>query len=83
MHAEIRQVGNSKGIILSKSILKQCRFETEIDMEVLEEGLLIKPVSARRTGWKEAFLAAKPDDDSETTEWLSFENESDNKEWVW
>ncbi len=83
MHAEIRQVGNSKGIILPKSILKQCRFETEIDLEVREEGLLIKPVSGKRAGWKEAFLAAKPENDLESQDWLSFSNESDDKEWVW
>lgn len=83
MHAEIRQVGNSKGVILPRSILKQCHFETKIDMEVLEEGLLIKPVSEKRAGWKETFLAAKLKDGSETKEWLSFTNESDDREWVW
>ncbi len=79
-------MGNSKGIIIPKAVLKQCHFEKAIDMQVVDGSLVIRPVVANpRAGWEEAFLKAKREEgeDPLTEEWLSFPNEFDDKEWEW
>lgn len=83
MHSEIRQVGNSKGIILPKAILEQCHFEHMVDMQVVEGGLIIRPLHEKRAGWKEAFLKAEPESDALNQEWQSFSNNLDDEDWAW
>lgn len=86
MQSEIRQVGNSKGIIIPKAILEQCHFERAVEMQVTEEGLMIRPAQKPhpRAGWEEAFAkAAQQDNDPLDQEWLSFPNEFDELEWKW
>ena len=83
MHSEIRQVGNSKGIILPKAILEQCHFEEAVSLKVIDGGLMITPVSKKRAGWEQAFKNAKPEKDLLAQEWQSFSNESDDEDWKW
>ena len=49
------QIGNSKGIRIPKHLITQARLEnTELELVVVEEGLLLKPVQKLRSGWEEA-----------------------------
>ena len=89
MKANIVQIGNSQGIRIPKILLEQLKFEKTIELEVLPEGLLMRPVSAQsqpREGWAEQFAAALvengADDAREFADW----NENalsafDEKEW--
>jgi antitoxin MazE len=52
----IISIGNSKGIRIPKSILDQCNFNKEAELEVENNKLVIKPIKKRtREGWGEAF----------------------------
>lgn len=55
MRVGIISVGNSKGIRIPKAILEQCSFNTEAELEVQGNALLIRPVKKVREGWEEAF----------------------------
>ncbi|MEI6806024.1 MAG: hypothetical protein WCK49_05900 [Myxococcaceae bacterium] len=83
MHSEIRKVGNSKGIIFPKAIIEQCHFEDTVDIKVVDGGLMITPVHKKRSGWEQAFKNAEPENDTLSQEWQSFQNASDDEEWVW
>ena len=55
MEIPVINIGNSKGIRLSKSILEQYNITSSIEL-ILEKGrIILKPKSAPRKGWKEAF----------------------------
>ena len=60
MQITIRDIGNSKGVVLPKPLLAQVGLDdqTTADMSV-ENGAIVlrKPVRAPRTGWAEAALA--------------------------
>ena len=43
MKVNIVSIGNSKGIRIPKSILDQCNFNKEADLEVEHNKLVIKP----------------------------------------
>jgi len=84
MHVTIRQIGNSKGVVLPKPILAQAGLEDATDAEMsVENGVIIlrKPAKPTRAGWAEAAkkLAAQGGDELVMVE---FGNEAD-AEWVW
>lgn len=83
MRSEIRQVGNSKGIILPKVILEQCHLEEAVELKVIEGELVITPISKKRAGWEQAFKNFKHEKDVLVREWQAFSNESDEEDWVW
>jgi antitoxin MazE len=85
MRVQIVRVGNSKGIRLPKSVLEQCGFKNEAELEVRDGGLHIKPVRRKaREGWEEA-IAASIAQYGEDEELLlgDFPNEFDHTEWEW
>jgi len=56
MKVNIVSIGNSKGIRIPKSILDQCNFNREAELEVQNNKLVIKPVKRKvREGWDKPF----------------------------
>lgn len=65
MEIPIIQIGNSKGIRLSKTILEKYNFRDKVDI-ILEKGqIVIKPIDLPRRDWEDAFrlMAANQDDE--------------------
>ena len=56
--AELVRIGNSKGIRIPKIIIDQARLkEKKLEFKIVDEGLLICPVSKKtRVGWEEIFI---------------------------
>lgn len=55
MELSIIRIGNSKGILLSKSILKRYNIQDKVEV-IFEKGrIILKPVSHTRQGWEDAF----------------------------
>lgn len=55
MDVSVIQIGNSKGIRLSKSILERYNIKDTVEM-ILEKGhIVIKPKTTPRKGWENAF----------------------------
>ena len=77
------QIGNSKGIRIPKAIIKQAHLENvEIDFEVLEEGLLLKPSRKKpRDGWKEQISKALENGVDDGNE--AWEFDLDVEDWEW
>jgi len=50
----LTKIGNSQGIRIPKPLIQQAHLEnTNLELEVLENGLLIKPInSTQRESWK-------------------------------
>jgi antitoxin MazE len=56
MKVNIVAIGNSKGIRIPKSVLDQCKFDKEAELEVENNRIIIKPHRKKsREGWGEAF----------------------------
>lgn len=51
----LTKIGNSQGIRIPKPLIKQANLENvQIDLEVVENGLLLKPtIAPRRKNWKD------------------------------
>ncbi len=85
MRARIVKVGNSQGILLSKSLIRQYNFAGEVEIELTEKGLVVTPVrKPARADWNERFKKAisegqEPEDDM----FEGVGNDFDNQEWQW
>jgi antitoxin MazE len=55
MEVSLINVGNSKGIILSKTILEKYGFVEKIELVMKQDHLELIPVKPPRQGWDEAF----------------------------
>jgi antitoxin MazE len=84
MNTTIRDIGNSKGIILPKSILTQCDIESEVSIEVKNHHIIIKAATPapKRKGWDKAFkeMAKNGDDALVMPDVFNDENTDD---WTW
>ena len=55
MKASIIQIGNSKGLRISKAILERYNIKDTVEL-ILEKGrIILKPMDQPRKGWDEAF----------------------------
>ena len=82
MKAQIIQIGNSKGIRIPKPILEESNLDGQVELEVVEQGLLIKSVTPPRHGWDSAFkkLAANDEDELLISQGT---NTYDEENWRW
>jgi antitoxin MazE len=82
LHLQIRQIGNSRGVVIPKAILEQVGFDNQADLVIEGDKLVLsKPKKNPREGWAEdskAIFAAGEDG----LVLGDFMNEGD-EDWVW
>lgn len=80
MEVSVVQIGNSKGIRFSKTILEKYNIKDKVDL-ILEKGqIIIKPISKPRKGWEKAFKEMSENKDDSLLFDDVFEDENLN-EW--
>jgi antitoxin MazE len=83
MKSTIRNIGNSKGIILPQSFLKECFIEDDVDIEVKENHIIISaPDTIKRKGWEQAFKEMAENGDDQLVIPDLFEDEKIT-DWKW
>jgi antitoxin MazE len=83
MKSSIRSIGNSRGIIIPQSFLKQCFIDKEVNIEVKDNHIIISPAEdVKRKGWADAFkqMAKNGDDELSIPDVFEDENLTD---WEW
>ena len=55
MELSVINIGNSKGIRLSKFILEKYGIEKKVELILEEDHIILKPKSEPRKNWEEAF----------------------------
>ena len=82
MKARIISVGNSKGIIIPATFLKQLSFEDEVEIEIEEGALVVRPVNQSRLGWEEQIEKVMKKGSVKKTAPDFFDDEH-LEEWTW
>jgi antitoxin MazE len=62
MKSKIISIGNSKGVIIPSSFMKDLGLTDSVEMEVVDNTLVIRPVSKVRDGWEERIAQAAKGD---------------------
>jgi antitoxin MazE len=85
MTVDLVRIGNSRGIRIPKSMIKQCGFGDTVELRVENQQLIIAPGHAPRRGWKQVFESAPACSQVEDKLLLRDlrENEFDREEWQW
>jgi len=80
MRTTIRQIGNSKGVIIPASFLAEAGLQNEVEMSLETRSIIITPVKKElRKGWFDGYDAA--DDEDAWDGFTALPGEED--EWVW
>jgi len=84
MRARIVKIGNSQGIRIPKPLLEQTGIMDDVELEVDQNQIIIRPVSNPRSGWDDAFRAmADRSDDKIIDEAENISHSWDDDEWQW
>lgn len=84
MRTSIIRIGNSQGIRIPKVLLQQSHLGTEVELDVEDEKIIIRPASHPRQGWGEKFrLMSGSGDDRLLDEDMTVPTEWDQEEWQW
>jgi antitoxin MazE len=84
MRARIIKIGNSQGIRIPKPLLEQLKINEDVEIEVENEQIIIRPVSNPRVGWDDAFRKmAKNGDDMLSEDEQTLAHIWDETEWQW
>ena len=82
MKVSLVSIGNSKGIRIPKSVLGQCNFNDEAELEVENNKIVIKPVRKKvRAGWDKAFRSMRERKEDVLLVDDSFDIEMKNWDW--
>ena len=62
----LTRIGNSQGVRIPKPFIAGANLENhELDFEIVDNGLLIKPISTKRDNWKENMVPSH-------NQWVNF-----------
>ena len=83
----LTKIGNSQGIRIPKALIKEAHLENvEIDLEVVENGLLLKPIKkTARENWEENIKQVLEKNKNKKDEGVleDFLNDSDLEDYEW
>lgn len=78
MQTSLRNVGNSRGIIIPAAWLAACGMRDEVDIRVEGNTLVISPVHAPRAGWFDGYQAQ-----ADVAPLDALPVDEGDEEWVW
>ena len=82
MKSKIISIGNSKGVIIPSSFMKDLGLTDSVEMEVVDNTLVIRPISSARKGWEQQIaLIAKSDEGSDRLP--DFFKDENVEDWTW
>ena len=82
MRAKLVRIGNSRGVRLPKSFIEEAGLQHEIELQIVDSGIVIRPVSTPRAGWDEAARSLRRRGEDGLLDEVSL-SDFDESEWVW
>lgn len=83
MQLKIIHIGNSKGIRLPQTLIRQYRLEDYVTLELHTDAIILRPSDGTRAGWEERFLQTAEPQQTAPSAWNDLSNRFDEEEWTW
>ena len=84
MRARVIKIGNSQGLRIPKPILEQTGIMDDVEIEVVKNQIIIRPIKNAREGWENAFkVMSEKGDDRLIIEDENMLHSWDEEEWQW
>ncbi|GAB4461010.1 MAG: hypothetical protein Fur0044_53040 [Anaerolineae bacterium] len=77
------KIGNSQGLRIPKVVLEQLNLRDEVELEVQENQLVIRPLVGPRTQWEEQFQAMAANKDDQLLDEVPSLTTWDEEDWEW
>jgi antitoxin MazE len=82
MKAKIVRIGNSRGIRIPKPLLEEAGLGEEVELRVVDGGIMIAAETGARAGWAEAAALAKERGDNTLLDEVVL-TKFDSVDWEW
>jgi antitoxin MazE len=83
MRANIIQIGNSQGIRIPKVLLQESGIKGEVELEIHQDGILLRNISKPRAEWDRVFQSLRETDDDVALAEAVTSGEFETREWQW
>lgn len=87
MKTKIVKIGNSRGVRIPKSFIDESGLQSEVELELNEGKIIIKPISKPRDSWDSAFYKMSQNKDDALLDSLELSSQSswdeNENEWEW
>ena len=84
MRARVIKIGNSQGLRIPKPILEQTGIMDDVEIEVVKNQIIIRPIKNAREGWENAFkVMSEKGGDRLIIEDENMLHSWDEEEWQW
>jgi antitoxin MazE len=84
MRVRLVKIGNSQGVRIPKPLLDQTGIGEDVELEVSESQIILRPISNPRPGWEAGFKTmAKKGHDALIIGENTFAHSWDEEEWQW
>ncbi len=82
MKTKIVRIGNSRGVRIPKPLLEEAGLEDDVELRVIDSGILIEHVGTPRSGWAEAAAQLSERGEDKLLD-QPMPTEFDESEWTW
>ena len=82
MKSKLVRIGNSRGIRIPKPLIQQAGLEEEVELRVVDAGILIENAPRPRSGWGDAAATLAAADDAGLIDG-PVATDFDETEWAW
>lgn len=82
MKIKIRQIGNSRGIIIPNPYLSECDIAAEADVHLEGKKIIIQKIDAPRAGWFDNYCFEDGPTETEV-QWEGLPVDEGTAEWEW
>lgn len=69
MLVKLTKIGNSQGIRLPKNVIKECEFQSEINLVVDQKKVILSAPYQERVGWREKIRVSMTEESNWENEW--------------
>lgn len=83
LRTKLIKIGNSQTLQIPQAILEQLNWGDEVELEVQENRLVIRPWVAPRSKWEEQFQAMAARGDDQLLDQIPSLTPWDEEEWAW
>ena len=82
MKTRLVQIGNSRGVRLPKLVIEEAGLNNEVELQVQEGAVIIRPLRAPRSGWEDAAQSLRKNSGDLLLD-LPTPTRFDEEEWEW
>jgi antitoxin MazE len=82
MKAQLVRIGNSRGVRLPKPMIQEVGLDAEVDVQIQDGAVIIRPARRTRAGWAEAARQSRGRGEDRLLD-APAATHFDEKEWRW